>query len=506
MRSNSYNFVKYSNSHRWWVEKFSVSRIFHLAVVLLFVSSFDSVASSQVPEGLGSGYFLPIQSVPVSAEPLDMMVCDTNLDGEQDLIVLSLDPYRFEVFLGNPGETFSTTPISSMALSSEPAGGLLIKFDQDDVFDVIVTYVDGTVDLIQGLGDGTFAPPEALLLGVGFVTSVEMADLNGDQYEDLIILTLAGFVGGGETRLMLSDGSGNYNLSSTLFPPANAAAFGDLNGDSDIDMVLAGDSVRVYSNEGIDGMVLIQETAISYVAEELILVDILQETPDGVEILDMVCIPTAGDSLVFFQGTDTGLFMDPVTGYEDEVVNALDLTVAKLDAESEGSADLLFLSNPSSATFSVLKGYGLDGIPFDGISSYSLPDDPTCLKVTDINNDGVLDAVISCVGSNSIEYFQGEPFRPDFGRGDANGDSMINLADVIEILGGFFNPGSTLPSCLDTADCNDDALLDLSDPISLLAFLFGSGDPLPPPFLGCGNDQTPDLLDCDFTIFEDPCP
>jgi len=473
-------------------------------MVLLFVTSFVSVASSQIPQGQGSGFFLPIQSVPVASEPMEMLVCDTNLDGNEDLVVLSLDPYIFEVFLGVQGGAFTTTPVSSIALSTEPVSGMLIKYDQDDVIDVIVTNVDGTVDLMQGLGDGTFAPPESLLLGVGFVTAVESADLNGDQVMDLITMTLPGIVGGGETRVMFSDGLGNFNLSSTLFPPANAVAFADLNGDTDTDMVLAGGSMWVYSNEASSGMVLLQEIPISYTVGEVLLVDVLQETPDGVEIPDMICTDSSGDSLILMQGTDTGLFMDPVTGYEDEVASAQELTIAKLDGT--GSADLLFLSNKSSASLNVLNGHGLDGIPFIGVSTYSVPDDPTCLKVADINNDGVLDAVISCLGSNTIEYLQGEPYRPDFERGDANGDLMINLADVIKILGGFFNPGSPLPPCLDTADCNDDSLLDLSDPISLLAFLFGSGSPLPPPFGGCGYDQTPDFLDCTFTNLDDPCP
>lgn len=45
-------------------------------------------------------------------------------------------------------------------------------------------------------------------------------------------------------------------------------------------------------------------------------------------------------------------------------------------------------------------------------------------------------------------------------------------------------------------DANDDGTLNISDPVYLLSYLFVGGGPPPPPFADCGEDPTPDGLDC----------
>ncbi len=83
-----------------------------------------------------------------------------------------------------------------------------------------------------------------------------------------------------------------------------------------------------------------------------------------------------------------------------------------------------------------------------------------------------------------------------FSRGNANGDRFLDLSDSIFSLGCLF-VGTSCPDCMDAADANDDGKLDLSDAIYALNFLFAGG-PAPPdpgPF-ACGDDPTPDNLDC----------
>lgn len=79
-------------------------------------------------------------------------------------------------------------------------------------------------------------------------------------------------------------------------------------------------------------------------------------------------------------------------------------------------------------------------------------------------------------------------------RGDANGDSAVDLADAIRILDTLFG-GSTAPVCEDAGDTNDDGAFEISDAIMLLSALF-SGGAISAPYPDCGVDPTPDLLPC----------
>lgn len=84
-----------------------------------------------------------------------------------------------------------------------------------------------------------------------------------------------------------------------------------------------------------------------------------------------------------------------------------------------------------------------------------------------------------------------------FIRGDANGDSGLDLSDAQTTLG-FLFLGAEQPFCLDAADANDDGLLNIADPVGVLNFLFLGGSPPPAPFPGPGEDPTPDRMGCLF--------
>ncbi len=90
------------------------------------------------------------------------------------------------------------------------------------------------------------------------------------------------------------------------------------------------------------------------------------------------------------------------------------------------------------------------------------------------------------------------PAIGSFVRGDANGDSEVDISDPIWVLNYLFLGGNP-PPCLTAADANDDGGVDLTDVISLITSLFLSGGPLPPPGPVPGFDPTVDLP-CDSTV------
>ena len=95
----------------------------------------------------------------------------------------------------------------------------------------------------------------------------------------------------------------------------------------------------------------------------------------------------------------------------------------------------------------------------------------------------------------------GEVVRPEFKRGDTNGDGNIDIGDAVYGLLFLFGHGPD--PCRDAMDANDDGELDIADPVRILAYLFSSGGDLPQPFGRCGDDPSGDSLGCESYP---PCP
>ena len=86
-------------------------------------------------------------------------------------------------------------------------------------------------------------------------------------------------------------------------------------------------------------------------------------------------------------------------------------------------------------------------------------------------------------------------FNP-FIRGDCNSDSVVNIADGINLINYLFQLG-TEPDCDDACDSNDDGALDASDAIYCFNYRFLDGPAPMAPFPGADLDPTPgDGLGC----------
>lgn len=87
---------------------------------------------------------------------------------------------------------------------------------------------------------------------------------------------------------------------------------------------------------------------------------------------------------------------------------------------------------------------------------------------------------------------------PRFRRGDAGGNTALEVSDAIRILGYLFL-GTDGLSCLNSADSDDNGAVELTDAVRILGYLFLGAPPPPPPGpLNCGQDPTPgERLGCE---------
>ena len=150
----------------------------------------------------------------------------------------------------------------------------------------------------------------------------------------------------------------------------------------------------------------------------------------------------------------------------------------------------------------------------DGKASYAAPHG--CLNATlgndridDISSFGVdgrgdiyiCDLRNSRIGETSAKLYRIAPKNPpvpevDFVRGNTNGDSMVDLTDVVFTLGHLFRGSPPSVDCDAALDSNDDGEIDITDAVFELLALFAGGTPIPAPYPDCGPDTTADSLPC----------
>ena len=83
-----------------------------------------------------------------------------------------------------------------------------------------------------------------------------------------------------------------------------------------------------------------------------------------------------------------------------------------------------------------------------------------------------------------------------FARGDVDGSGGISVIDAVHVLRALFQGAPGVLSCQDAADADDSGSLDVTDALFLLNALFQNGPSPSAPFPTCGDDPTPDALDC----------
>ncbi|MCB9548657.1 MAG: VCBS repeat-containing protein [Myxococcales bacterium] len=161
-----------------------------------------------------------VQYLSTCSRPLDLLAADVNGDGDTDLVVQCERAIAVHPGLGAPVHTAVVPPLWGLVAGD---------FDGDGKIDLAAGGL--TIQLLRGRGDGTFEPPTQLLGQPGAVWLA--ADLDGVGPTDLILKTAD------STVTVVVDGQEAARFSHPLVQLLSAVAV-DLEGDGDLDVVLAG--------------------------------------------------------------------------------------------------------------------------------------------------------------------------------------------------------------------------------------------------------------------------
>jgi soluble P-type ATPase len=198
--------------------------------------------------GNGDGSFQPVvrYSTESGGTPSSVVTADFNRDGKLDLMttdeidcggpcVVTRTVTRFD---GNGDGTFAAPQHIDVGLA--PSKAAVGDFNGDSIADVSVTAgTGGKVFTLIGNGDGTFRQlPDIIVVATSDNTDVAVADFNGDTVQDLAVAA----EGESKIGILLGRGDGTFGAASIITDARQqrSAAFtlADMNRDGRTDIVL----------------------------------------------------------------------------------------------------------------------------------------------------------------------------------------------------------------------------------------------------------------------------
>lgn len=413
----------------------SVRLLLALALMPLIVACFATPVSGQAYITGPLQYVAPVASVGGTLEgnPTPFTIADVNNDGKLDAAVVGVNGGgTVGILLGNGDGTFQAPLIvnSGVFFAFNVA---LADLNGDGKADLVVTGCTGgncSASVLLGNGDGTFQTPVLYKAASGVV---KVADINGDGKPDLVVLNYCTGIstcsGYGTVDVLLGKGNGTFAAAVTTSTGgyySERLEIADLNGDGKPDVIvgngcnLNGCNSYDYAHELTvligkgDGTF---EAAVGYATGNNTIIDMTLADLNGDGKLDLAtisnCTPTTcSEPVSVLLGNGNGTFQAAKT-YKGGGT-PLNYIVAT-DTDGDGKPDLLISGfcgdNPqgclgSDATLFTLHGNGDGTFQPPAILSIIGPyGGPMPLGFADLNNDGKPDLLLEngCTcSSNSL--------------------------------------------------------------------------------------------------------
>jgi hypothetical protein len=362
------------------------------------------------------------------------------IQSDSGRIVLHLQPGTYSLSVSSQAGTGSYRLTASFTpagapLAPLPAGTVtrsvaLGDFNGDGTTDVATAnFLDGTISVMLGNGDGTFQPQIVIPTGPG-PASVTAADVNGDGKLDLITANKFN----GTLSVLLGNGNGTFQpeMEFAVGNRPGGVAVADFNGDGKPDLAVSNyrdGTISVLLGNG-NGTFQAQQTYATDPGPGKV------ETADinGDGIPDLITPNYSGGDVSVLLGKGNGTFQPQQTF----ATGRTPYSVAIGDINGDGIPDLA-VTNYVDNNVSVLLGLG-NGT-FAPQKTFSTGTEPYSVALADVNGDGKLDLVTSNFGDNSVSVLLGQ------------GDGTFGAETIF--------PAGTNPRVVALGDLNGDGAPDI---------------------------------------------
>ncbi len=379
-----------------------MKKYYFACILVLFSVEIASGAFSEINPGTLTG-------VEYSA----VVLGDIDNDSDVDMIISGTDgtTYTSKIYQNNGSGSF--TEIHAGSLQAVSRGALVLgDIDNDGDLDLILSgsrfddiwYYFSIIYQNDGAGSFTEINP-ATLIGVG-ECALSLGDIDEDGDPDLI---LSGYNGLLPVRIYENNGTGSFAIVDNLAWSYRASSsLGDIDNDGDLDLILTGcvngpdQFTKIYQNDGTGSFVEINPGTLTGVSSGSTAFGDLDDDGD----LDMILTGRYSDGPVshyvaeIYENDGSGSFTEINAGTLTGVNSS---SVALGDIDNDGDLDLVLTGYSSGSAYNS-KIYRNNGSgAFTEIGAGTLTEVAKgSIAFGDIDGDGDLDLIHTGAGSSRV--------------------------------------------------------------------------------------------------------